>query len=566
MSDRPFTTSMMYLSIAILLVFMAVSACSAEHKPESGLLSMLHAVEIAQFVEPSPETDSDTFPSGPVPTYAPDSSASSTPVYIPATSEPVSTTMQESVVSSPAPEADTVTPMPETAPAAAERVYLEEIIEPCTLVTVPGKDPCAVRKEVSIWLYGPPPALIFWSHYSGYLDQPWHWVSTERREDHIAHLAVRGTALPDTARCSQVQVARHRYYIDPEKHYRTDPERDPIHLVFCFVDVAVQEYIGGAGPPVVTLRIYSSTIFAPDPKVPNTRFQRTAKEMWGSSDDVRTFEDFMIKQIDERYSGSEHIFYILPSDNILSESWDVIADFDIVRNEPPFANESLFSGSVYDPLTKEPRSSASGHELPHWDYCETDLCAHHRRMLTIYEYPEIMSGTRRHHRAMVEKHGGRITDEPDIADLVLDIHGLNSFFRQVGAYSYPHLSPMPPPPVPGEDDEYTHGTNVGDSAGDELLPPAPLNLTATSTAVSVTLTWDAPHDDAEVTSYQILRKAEQDQEFTTLNADTGSARNEYIDTDDTQPGTVYEYVVRAINSHGVGPLSEPVRIIVPQNP
>ncbi len=105
-----------------------------------------------------------------------------------------------------------------------------------------------------------------------------------------------------------------------------------------------------------------------------------------------------------------------------------------------------------------------------------------------------------------------------------------------------------------------------------LIPPAPLNLTAistltaTSTVVSVSLTWDAPHDDAEVTGYQILRRAEQDQEFKTLNADTGSTKNEYIDTDDTQPGTVYEYRVRAINSHGVGPPSEPVRIIVPQNP
>ena len=340
----------------------------------------------------------------------------------------------------------TATPASETIPG---RVYLDKVIPPCTLVTVPGKDPCKVRPEIPRDIIdGGAVPLLIQLHYSEYLGKASEWyegISAGRSD--IAHIALRATGIPNTARCaSAVPKAGHGYSTDTRRHSEW-----PGHSTLCFIDVKVQEYVAGKGAPVVTLAVSET----PWNIKGATGFQRDIATFFGW-DDVSTWEDFVERQIEQRYAGSEHLFYILPSHFTGAEAWEVRVDFDIVRNEPPF-------DYWHDSSDNE---------------CDTDLCAHHRKFAYIYKYPEIISETRNLHKELVKKHGGRITAEPGVADLVLDTYELTSFFIQVGAYENTSVTPAPPPPVPGENDPYTPGARV-----DDLPTPTP-TVTPTSTPTS----------------------------------------------------------------------------------
>ena len=344
--------------------------------------------------------------------------------------------------------AHTPTPTPTaTATPASEqtsgRVYLDKVIPPCTLITVLGKDPCKPRPDIpNDIMDGGPVLLLMWRHYSEYLGKTLEGFgsrSSAGRSD-IAHIALRATGIPNTARCtSQIPMVGHGYSTDTRRH------SDFLgHSTLCFIDVKVQEYIAGKGAPTVTLQVSHAPW--------NFKGVR-----W---DDVSTWDDFVKRQIEQRYAGSEHLFYIQPSIFTGAEVWEARADFDIVRNEPPF-------DYWHDSSDNE---------------CDTDLCAHERLLSSIYKYPEIISETRKLHKELVKKHGGRITAEPGVADLVLDTYELTSFFTQVGAYENTSVTPAPPPPVPGENDPYTPGTRVDDPpAGDDATVTVPGGLDDTAT-------------------------------------------------------------------------------------
>ncbi len=90
-------------------------------------------------------------------------------------------------------------------------------------------------------------------------------------------------------------------------------------------------------------------------------------------------------------------------------------------------------------------------------------------------------------------------------------------------------------------------------------PPAPQGLTATSTASSVTLTWEAP-DALTVAGYTILRKVLGEAEMSVHVEDTGSVEARYVDSLAVEAGTTYVYRVMAIGAGGAGAQSDPVEI------
>ena len=92
------------------------------------------------------------------------------------------------------------------------------------------------------------------------------------------------------------------------------------------------------------------------------------------------------------------------------------------------------------------------------------------------------------------------------------------------------------------------------------LPPAPVDLEATATHDSVTLTWRAP-DDSPVTGYRVLRRTPPvQQELAVHVEDTGTTTTTYLDTKDVAAGTKYIYRVQAINEEGVGAASNPAQV------
>ena len=105
-----------------------------------------------------------------------------------------------------------------------------------------------------------------------------------------------------------------------------------------------------------------------------------------------------------------------------------------------------------------------------------------------------------------------------------------------------------------------HVTDVVESA-----PPAPSDLSAAATQDTVTLSWGAP-DDETVTGYRILRKGPGQQEFEIHVTDTANTETQYIDTVDVNPDTIYEYMVKAINTAGAGPASNVATVQTPATP
>ena len=93
-------------------------------------------------------------------------------------------------------------------------------------------------------------------------------------------------------------------------------------------------------------------------------------------------------------------------------------------------------------------------------------------------------------------------------------------------------------------------------------PPAPQNLTVTLGPGSVTLTWDPP-DDSTVTGYQILRRRPPlgENQLLAHVENTGSTDASYTDTDDLALGYRHVYRVQAINSAGLGGVSNYVRAV-----
>ena len=88
-------------------------------------------------------------------------------------------------------------------------------------------------------------------------------------------------------------------------------------------------------------------------------------------------------------------------------------------------------------------------------------------------------------------------------------------------------------------------------------PASTGNLLSTRVNDGVELTWDAPTVlGPEATGYQILRRHPEQCEFgfRVYVDDTGNAEPRWIDTD-AEPGTLYEYHVRAINDFGAGGLA-----------
>ena len=97
-------------------------------------------------------------------------------------------------------------------------------------------------------------------------------------------------------------------------------------------------------------------------------------------------------------------------------------------------------------------------------------------------------------------------------------------------------------------------------------PGRPHGLRASGDNGTVTLNWNAPDNDADVSMYRILRHRPEDGETEPLVyvQYTGSRATSYADTS-VVPGTLYAYQVKAVDFFGfIGEASEPVSVRVPR--
>ena len=82
----------------------------------------------------------------------------------------------------------------------------------------------------------------------------------------------------------------------------------------------------------------------------------------------------------------------------------------------------------------------------------------------------------------------------------------------------------------------------------------------------MSLTWDAPAEEADsVTGYKILR-AQGEAELTVLMEDTGNATKAYTDSSATEKGTTYSYAVKALRDEKLSQASDRAEAQIPHDP
>ncbi|MFF1743996.1 fibronectin type III domain-containing protein [Streptomyces mirabilis] len=101
------------------------------------------------------------------------------------------------------------------------------------------------------------------------------------------------------------------------------------------------------------------------------------------------------------------------------------------------------------------------------------------------------------------------------------------------------------------------GGGAGADGGGELLPPAPMGVTATAgSATTVHVMWNSVSGDVKVTGYEVYRG--------TTRVERVPGDEHMVDVTRLAPSTKYVFTVRALNADGnPGPPSEPVRATTP---
>ena len=309
---------------------------------------------------------------------------------------------------------------------ATPRVYLEETVPPCTLVTVPGKDPCEERYvrliESPEWLQvvATIPAFTHARFLDEYDIHPWIEF---RDPDYVrsyfwtTHIAVRATGLPGTARCSHGTASHHTHRI-PAKYQYSDEEA-PLGTarMSCYVDFAIQEYIVGTGAPTLTILMVEHQVEASG---------------------FKELESFVLPQLKDLFVGSEWALYLKPPTSTAFEGFETIWEMDIQKSD---------DGTHYD--------------------CEgAAICAY--ALDPSYPTPldVLLPDTRHRHYRLLMKNRGRVRPEPEFADIVLDTYDIVKFFRQVGAYTHPYSTPGLPPPLSGDDGRPSAPSGLSDSKSD----------------------------------------------------------------------------------------------------
>ena len=319
-----------------------------------------------------------------------------------------------------------------------ELVYHEQNIPPCDLVTDPEVDPCEFRPDL---FYGPKPS---WNGtgivYSG---SPLgrHIDALGQGQGHPeatnvayffkpAHMALRGTWLPDTTRCKNDASVGHGHFEPKRTLENSSPIEKPTRVpgrgaIHCYMDISVQEYIVGDGPPRLTLEIY----------------YRSA--VLGAHETYQEHRDHVLPRLESALSGREMVIYIRPPWSVSAEVFALEGAWDVQRNE----------NGHYADFTSSWSQDARLRLQQHLDglVCEEEICVVGR-----YPFFEVISlsafeqSTKDAHRKMLENHGGRIYPGEAYARIVQDANKLTGFFEEVGAYDVEGFTPVPPPPISGE--------------------------------------------------------------------------------------------------------------------
>ncbi len=343
--------------------------------------------------------------------------------------------------------------------------YLTEEIPPCTPIAGSSVDPCE-----------PGSSELTGGGFAGAsedLGEKPQNVASSLTLDFVTafvpHVVLRGTYIPGTVRCTSEIPYRLPSYVSSDESMGWEVNSFQIS---CYADVRVNGYIMGSGPPQLTALVWFYTYWRGD-----YTEDADSAEVKENIERLRKHYETLIPR-DGIYgvgnvkgtggtepggvAGREMILFIGPTFDHSSEAWQVYETWDVQRRE---------DGTV---VAVHPHRDA-------WKELRPDEYREHLSVLEV-ELPGLKQEVTAAHQTRVSEYGGRIGADTNLPLLISDVHGLDEFMTNTGAYDHPEGTPLPPPPVPGEGDPVP---NIGvDDSTPESTPAGP-GEDSTSTPAAV---------------------------------------------------------------------------------
>jgi hypothetical protein len=248
----------------------------------------------------------------------------------------------------------------------------------------------------------------------------------------VTHLALRGTYLPGTLRCTTRDPFRPPAYL-LDDFGDTSTERS----FKCYVDVRVNAYILGSGPATLTALLL--------------KYHYSEHEGEDITDFVEDTKQLLEEYVSNLFLGREHVLFLGPTADLSSEAWRVIRYWDVQQGK---------DGTII----------AVHSDRDHWRSFRPHDYGAYRSALEM-ELPAFTQAVTTANEARVSEYGGRIGADPSLPMLLTDAHQLREYYTNTGAYDHPDGPPAQPPPVPGDGDPLPE-VGVDDSTpGPTPTPP-----------------------------------------------------------------------------------------------
>lgn len=182
--------------------------------------------------------------------------------------------------------------------------YLEETIPPCTPLPGSTQNPCDRRDIPFPVLYRaqielPIPLPTMTERLLGE-GRPW-WVP---------HIIVRGTVMFDTTRCGIYPWRKQSNIVTVDLDAGSLIPLDERFLLSCVVDVRINEYLEGEGPPQLTIELEGRAFRSEDPK---TITDEWINNVFGDPD----------SELASAFEGRELVLFLDVSEYLSVEVWDV---------------------------------------------------------------------------------------------------------------------------------------------------------------------------------------------------------------------------------------------------
>ena len=331
----------------------------------------------------------------------------------------------EPIPTSPAATQPTAAPGGEPTPSQA-RVAQET--PPCTPISGSSVDPCepdvAMQRFALRGAGGIPWAYEF--------DRP--ETIREMFDDapisFIPHLVVRGTFIPDTARCISGNPYRVPSYVDDGGATYNGVG------IECYADVRVNAYIIGSGPARLTVQMsyyhYGDGWFESMVAGDESRTPEEMEELFRQLS-VSVLEHGDRTEVVQGIYGREVMLFIGPSHNHATQVWEVLTMWDVQRPQGGTA-------VAVHPWRDIWRDSRPNDYQTHRAALEMPLATFAQAVTTA-------------HQARVTAHGGRIgpaniegkAPGTTLPMITIDTTQLTQYLTSTGDYSHPDGPPTLPP-------------------------------------------------------------------------------------------------------------------------